>query len=1222
MAHPIQRQDSTVSDQPDLLRKKKMKYTAERLMMMLDKEKLEALEEEFNEHPDGIELPNFVWLMKCAMSTTTEEKAELVLGLYHLFQEIDINGDEHMEWSEFTQYIIDAVMGQNNKEKKEDRELTPAEIMELAQSHKSRRYQQSNLVDRSLHVGFIRHCHYAPCADLIMVVEMGAKQLRFYNTDCQVELALAPVFREPAFVLSAAYSEADQLIAIACSDKQAYLYQDAAYNFRFLGSRDLKVLNHSLWYFPEHGVWVGSTEKHVLKHWDIKSGLEIFSFEGHTDTIMDAVELRLPQAIATASMDGSIILWDFTEQTKLAALTGKHPKGVRSIDYCPDYGGNIVSVGYDKHIHVWSPEVSLSQCYTGKLEGHNCPVVACKFFEGRPVCVSVDEKGNIRIWDVRFFSCLQILTHDRGKVEVCRLVTLTKHDKFIIAGRRLLWFELLKESALKTTYTDVTPVYAEFNHYYLQFVVATKYDVRIFDSFTGRLKKIYTEVQDTKTESELSAFTFDSRHRKFFVGDNTGGIRTYNYSNGALLKDITSTPAAEEGKVEELKAEISGLHFCNEDKLLIVSSWDSTIQVYDQADPEQAPRLRLMTGGHQESDITCLTYSSHLSLLASGSTNGIVSIWDFELAKLEAACLGHIREVSSLVFTDPYPILCSMALDSVACFWAVRPYAGKSRYHCILRVQNRSWTTGRDRRTSITCSAYFNGDSTEVRREPRRSYVKVKKLVEVKKAPGSSEAQRQALRSEKSQLRAAERLSAGIRLPETQPEEGVSENSDPEPLESDMEWVEEFVYETRGEAAQDNKRCYMYIGDAKGYIKIWDIVVVAQEFDIDLLETSEHDKPSYNPRRKDEKNAENDVRFWLKEGSRELLPPLRKPEETLLVKEWQAHSAGVNSIRIIENPKGIVSCSADRTLKTWSLHGELWGVIVLNGTELPRAWKFPFDWEAKRLADINKVVEVLTVIDEKIDFDPNALSLPTFQDEVVTTQQQSKAVKLSSRKPKVLQEKRPTTAQKVQEMFAKHMHADDEDDSDDEGRQLQATSELSTNTLKLQERLEGLRRKLQDAEDTNRSRNFKGKKQGRPKLTKVKGKEQSQEIDETARRTLDISKPESRSDKSRNSSYFNGAKPRLPVVPSNPIREESAGEDPSSYRKSGTLRSSSTLSMLKKPPAVLAKSSNIDKALSLVKSSSIRRPVLGYAAASVPINRLYLERLGNEINHIKLTNIQ
>ena len=30
-------------------------------MMMLDKEKLEALDEEFQDHPYGIELRNFVW---------------------------------------------------------------------------------------------------------------------------------------------------------------------------------------------------------------------------------------------------------------------------------------------------------------------------------------------------------------------------------------------------------------------------------------------------------------------------------------------------------------------------------------------------------------------------------------------------------------------------------------------------------------------------------------------------------------------------------------------------------------------------------------------------------------------------------------------------------------------------------------------------------------------------------------------------------------------------------------------------------------------------------------------------------------------------------------------------------------------------------------------------------------------------------------------------------
>ena len=50
-----------------MLHHEKNPYQADRLMMLLDNEKLAALEEEFNEHPNGIELPNFIWLMKCAI---------------------------------------------------------------------------------------------------------------------------------------------------------------------------------------------------------------------------------------------------------------------------------------------------------------------------------------------------------------------------------------------------------------------------------------------------------------------------------------------------------------------------------------------------------------------------------------------------------------------------------------------------------------------------------------------------------------------------------------------------------------------------------------------------------------------------------------------------------------------------------------------------------------------------------------------------------------------------------------------------------------------------------------------------------------------------------------------------------------------------------------------------------------------------------------------------
>ena len=86
------------------------KYKPEKLMTLLDRDKLEELEDEFEQHPDGIELINFVWLMKNALNVPEDEEYELIYGLCKLFSDIDINGDLRMEWSEFTQYIIDTVM--------------------------------------------------------------------------------------------------------------------------------------------------------------------------------------------------------------------------------------------------------------------------------------------------------------------------------------------------------------------------------------------------------------------------------------------------------------------------------------------------------------------------------------------------------------------------------------------------------------------------------------------------------------------------------------------------------------------------------------------------------------------------------------------------------------------------------------------------------------------------------------------------------------------------------------------------------------------------------------------------------------------------------------------------------------------------------------------------------------------------------------------------------
>ena len=563
---------------------------------------------------------------------------------------------------------------------------------------------------------------------------MGSKQVKLYTTDCEIKQSISPKFKDQNFVLSTAYNEKEKQFVIAASDKTMYVYvDDQTGGWRLANEFKVKETQIAVWYFERHKAWVSAGTDHLLRRWDIRTGNELMVYDappereeksikpasqksrgfterdksevrrknrGHNETIMDAVEIQFPMCVATAGLDGLILIWDLSQKNYTRRLDGQHSLGIRSLDYSPDHGGNLLSVGYEKHVNIWSPGISLSdQCFTGSLEGHNCPVVSCKFFVGRPVCVSVDEKGNVRLWDIRYHQCFQIITHERGKMEISKLITITKHDKFMIGGKRLFCFEPLREQTHNYT-DDIIPLWADFNTYYLKLFILTKYDIRIYDAVTGKLVKIFTELMDANSSAELSSFTFDYRFRKFIIGDNAGGIRIYNCSNGALM-NVVREPEVQQFQ-EDKNTEISDLKFCIEDKLLISSSWDSKLRIYDQQDPESTPRLRTLSGGHRGYDISCLAYSEHYSLVASGSTNGIVAIWDFEIGKLEAACMvQHDREICSLVFLDKQPYLLSSSHDHTVCVWAHRPLVGRGRYNCLMRFTNKTWFKNRDLSTTV-----------------------------------------------------------------------------------------------------------------------------------------------------------------------------------------------------------------------------------------------------------------------------------------------------------------------------------------------------------------------------------------------------------------------------------------------------------------------------------------------------------------------------------------
>lgn len=81
------------------------------ILNMLHKKKLKIIEEEFLQYELGPTIDQFVEIMlKHLLENNPDEedlKLPVTLNLIDLFKEIDVNDDKHMEWVEFSNYIIE-----------------------------------------------------------------------------------------------------------------------------------------------------------------------------------------------------------------------------------------------------------------------------------------------------------------------------------------------------------------------------------------------------------------------------------------------------------------------------------------------------------------------------------------------------------------------------------------------------------------------------------------------------------------------------------------------------------------------------------------------------------------------------------------------------------------------------------------------------------------------------------------------------------------------------------------------------------------------------------------------------------------------------------------------------------------------------------------------------------------------------------------------------------
>ena len=161
------------------------KYDINTIMMLLDLNKINKLAEFFKGYPDGIEKVLFIAKMIKELPNNLNDpmdETNLVYGLYKFFCEIDFNGDGHMQWEEFTQFIIDTVEGDNEAKINENEDDTNYKLFNEKEMIKFKRYHLSKkLKDNLIHKREIISSVFLSRVNMILMNEYGTRTLKIYN---------------------------------------------------------------------------------------------------------------------------------------------------------------------------------------------------------------------------------------------------------------------------------------------------------------------------------------------------------------------------------------------------------------------------------------------------------------------------------------------------------------------------------------------------------------------------------------------------------------------------------------------------------------------------------------------------------------------------------------------------------------------------------------------------------------------------------------------------------------------------------------------------------------------------------------------------------------------------------------------------------------------------------------------------------------------------------
>lgn len=333
-----------------------------------------------------------------------------------------------------------------------------------------------------------------------------------------------------------------------------------------------------------------------------------------------------------------------------------HQKAVREIAYSEKHK-ILVSCGFDFEVFVWNPYYAK---YIIKLEGHEHPLVGVNIPKNLPWFITCDTNGMVKVWNISDYSCLQTF-YVSNVNEVTCLQTIPEHRRLVCGSRVFKVFEYSKPFTPELS-DDNPIIWARYSPIRLEFYIAGERSVKIWNAKHGKPVRELKNIMET----DITFITFDDQHRKLIIGDHNGAIKVFDLLSGVQIAEY-----------EGHEGEISYLGYGGADRTIISTGWDKAIKIHmDNKSEREKPEDKVLRGkiNCQSKDIISADYSHNLGLIATGSRNHKIRLWEYEKVKYEDELKGHANEVAIVKFINPFPLLLTWDNVGEMMLWLTLPH--------------------------------------------------------------------------------------------------------------------------------------------------------------------------------------------------------------------------------------------------------------------------------------------------------------------------------------------------------------------------------------------------------------------------------------------------------------------------------------------------------------------------------------------------------------------